>query len=337
MSAPGAAPPLLSVARALAQCVQPGRLARLAGVLNARVADTALVFENVGNPGNVSACLRTAEALGVQHVCVIERWGEAFAVDGGVDKGTAKWLTVHRFGRYEDCLRHLRQGGFAVHATDLGPGALPQGDAVAASLRAAPVVGAAETGTGGDGPALARRRRTRPRVALAFGNEHRGCSRALRAASDARVFLPQVGFVQSLNLSVAAAVGLHAYLHRTPDYATRWRRLLAPGGDLGGEHPEHPEAHHSTPAERLAAKKAALLARRQPPPRAPSDADIAALLADDYDDSSGGGGENGGGDDLVCEGLPTDEKVALLARFLMGDVVQADKVLARAGLRPPDY
>lgn len=110
-----------AVVRALAPHVAPRRLRRLAAVLNARVGDTAVVAENVCEPHNVSALLRTADALGVQHVFVVEKWGaQPFTPSASsVDKGSAKWLTLHRFGSAAACVDALRAGGFALHATDL--------------------------------------------------------------------------------------------------------------------------------------------------------------------------------------------------------------------------
>ncbi len=51
-----------------------------------------------------------------------------------------------------------------------------------------------------------------------MGNEHRGCSKKLLDASDLRFYLPQTGFSQSLNVSVATGLSLHVFLNRTPDY-----------------------------------------------------------------------------------------------------------------------
>jgi hypothetical protein len=62
---------------------------------------------------------------------------------------------------------------------------------------------------------------SRPRVAIVLGNESRGVSRLMLAAADVRFFLPQAGFTQSFNVSVACGLALSAFLHRTPDYAPR--------------------------------------------------------------------------------------------------------------------
>jgi len=313
-------------------------------VLNERLRDTALVFENIAQPGNVSACTRTAEALGCQHVFVVERYPPgAFVPDGGgADKGCMKWLTTRRFGSLAACLEAVRAEDYAVHATDLGPGAVGIDAAVAASLcaapaAAAPTAAAAATAAGAAAPASPCAPATRPRVALAFGNEHRGCSRALLAAADVRFALPQRGLVQSLNLSVAAALALDRYVHRTPDYAARAEALLAAAQQRLCAPPLPP------PAEAAAGLGGA---RRRAPVPGGGVVDVLALLQrgtavtdaplepPQRVDDAGGAGAGGR---LVCEGLPLPEKAELLARFLMSDVVNSERILARAGVRPDDY
>jgi tRNA (guanosine-2'-O-)-methyltransferase len=355
----------LSIVRALAPAVSATRLQRIAGALNARVRDTALLFENVADAGNVSACVRTAEALGVQHVFVVDRWSESWAAAAtakgaagrSTDRGAGKWLTTRRFGALGAALDAARREGYAVHATDLSPGALDIDASVAASLRAGgAAVGAAAAGAAAAAAAgaTAAAPATRPRVLLAFGNEHRGCSRALLAAADVRFALPQRGMVQSLNLSVAAALALHQYLRRTPDYyypaggvaslLLHRHELAACGeGSSGVVVATSPPAPADDAASVAAAQLRLARAARQPAPPAGVEAVLALLQA-----GSGGGG--GGGSDggtgapagpsssaLRVEGLPASEKLELLARFLMADVPSAARILASAGVRPADY
>ena len=356
----------LSIVRALAPAVSATRLQRIAGALNARVRDTALLFENVADAGNVSACVRTAEALGVQHVFVVERWSESWAAAAtakgaagrSTDRGAGKWLTTRRFGALGAALDAARREGYAVHATDLSPGALDIDASVAASLRAGgAAVGAAAAGAAAAAAAgvTAAAPATRPRVLLAFGNEHRGCSRALLAAADVRFALPQRGMVQSLNLSVAAALALHQYLRRTPDYYSAGgvaslllhrHELAACGeGSCGVAVATSPPAPAEDAASVAAAQPKLARAARQPAPPAGLEAVLALLQA-----GSGGGGGGGGGSDggtgapagpsspaLRVEGLPASEKLELLARFLMADVPSAARILASADVRPADY
>lgn len=320
------------IARSLSQCLPSKRLHRFLNVINTRLKDTALVFENCGNAGNISAVCRTADAAGIQHVYVIERWSEGFSIDQDAAKGSGKWLTLHRFNEVDAAFESLRREGYAVHATDLGPGAVDMDSAIQRSLASAPT---------GAPDAMPTPRETpppfRPRVALAFGNEHRGCSKALLSRCDARFFLPQRGFVQSLNLSVAAALAMHAYAHRTPDYAAR--SLAGHGSLLAPHYAMHLDTN---PAGRAPTQSDPEEARRERiRGRTLSGAadDLLQLLArGDLDGEAAAALVPGGAyTGPRCEGLPSQERLDLLARFLMGDVVQADKILARAGIRPDDY
>lgn len=305
------------------------------------------MLENLGDPRNCSAVIRTADALGVQTLCVIERYDRWNRVDS-VDKGAGKWLSVETFRTAAECAEWLRQRDFALFATDLSPGAVPLDAAVRASLAlptrkhdaeslqpssadAAPLPNAPPSTAGALRPAAAPVP-YRPRVAIALGNEHRGVSRALVAHAAASFFIPQAGFVQSMNVSVAAAIALHSFLHRTPDYG---RTITA--GRHGGL-VVHDEDGASASAY--------------------ADAD-AGCVADSHlgQGQSGEGrlkadgvqsveqlalqqwlpGDAAGPSSLLrTEYLSQEERDELLLRMLLTSMNNGEKILQRKGVRPPD-
>jgi len=216
----------------------------------------------------------------VHHVLVVERWGSAALVPS-VDKGVGKWLALRRFAAAADALAFARGelGVAAVYATALAPGATPLSRAVRASVAGA-----------GSGP--------RPRVCVAFGSEHRGVSAALRAAADACLYVPQAGFVESFNVSVAVGVVLSALVRRTPDYEDR---LVESRG--GG----------------LVALAAVAEAEGPALPAAVAPADIPAPGCGPH-----------------VEHLSAAAQEALLLSMLLVAVPNAEKILERKGLRPPD-
>ncbi|ARA95102.1 hypothetical protein AWN76_010680 [Rhodothermaceae bacterium RA] len=169
----------------LAPHMTPERLARIDAVLAGRTYTVATVVEGLVNTGNVRAVMRTAEGLGFQDFHVITG-GEAFKGSERVSQGAEKWLDVHVWDSPAACARHLKERGFAIVATHLDEAAVPI-DAVDF---------------------------TQP-TALVLGNERDGVSEAMLALADRRVVIPMTGFVQSFNISVAAALGLyHAYRDR---------------------------------------------------------------------------------------------------------------------------
>jgi tRNA (guanosine-2'-O-)-methyltransferase len=345
--------PDAEIVRVLLKHVSPRRLRRMLGVLNSRVADTALVLENLHDPHNASACLRTAEALGVQNVHVITRWGDPLITRSGADKGTIKWLTLHMHACAADCVAALHAQGYAVYATALDPRAVDLAAAVRQSLQLPPVlapaaghehggeraIGAGAVTESSDPlqsvPASALMPRCRPRVALVLGNEHRGTSRAMRAAADATFFIPQAGFVQSFNVSVACGLAVSAFLHRTPDYAP-WvaaaaaARLLeelplpatamgkaGPGNasDLAGPQPEFANAS----AMASTASPLGISAEQVGWARAHAAREPAGPLVE-----------------MRMEPLPTAERDAVLARWLLAEVPNAEGILDRHGVRPDE-
>ena len=177
------------------EALRPERWQRMQRVLDSRLGSVRVAVENVHDPHNLSAVLRSAEALGVQHVHVVEA-ASGFSLSRRITRGAHKWLTVHRHRDFVECAGALREAGFRIFAAMLQPGAIP--------LEEVPV--------------------TEP-VALLLGNEHDGVSAEAAAACDGCYTIPMAGFVQSFNISVAAAVSLYSV-------TTRARALRTDGGLL---------------------------------------------------------------------------------------------------------
>lgn len=157
------------------------RQQRIMTVLRYRQPDLTVVLENVHDPHNVAAVLRSCDAVGVLRVHVVytieEPPREPFART--TSASAAKWVDVVKHDSIASCYTALRQEGFTILATSLAPGSR---DLYSVDLR-------------------------QP-VALVFGNEHRGVSEEAVAQADGLVVIPMYGMVQSLNISVACAVML---------------------------------------------------------------------------------------------------------------------------------
>ena len=176
----------------------PERLEKIKNVLQGRTHQIAVGLEGLYDRGNVSAVMRSAEALGFFDVHVVET-SEKYREANRVTKGAEKWLRVHRWQETKACVSHLKEAGFRIVTTQLDPAA-----------RSLEEVDFSQ------------------KTAIFFGNERDGASEELLGLSDERVILPMLGFVESFNISVAAALCLY---HIQQD---RKRRLGA-HGDLTPE------------------------------------------------------------------------------------------------------
>jgi tRNA (guanosine-2'-O-)-methyltransferase len=142
-------------------------------------------MENIHDPHNVSAVFRTCDAVGVMQVELLYSV-EKFPRIGKKSSSSAnKWLERRRHTSVTECFRTLREEGFRIYATHLGPSAVSLYDLDLTH-----------------------------KVALVFGNEHRGVSEEAAANADANFQIPMVGMIQSLNVSVAAAVSLYEALRQ---------------------------------------------------------------------------------------------------------------------------
>lgn len=159
----------------------PERHDKLLQVLSKRQPDLTVVLENVFDPHNISAVMRTCDAVGVQEVFILnnriprhKKWGARSS------SSAAKWLTVYQFEDPEACFSALRNKYSKILTTHLSS----------------------------DAVSLHEIDMTEP-IALVFGNEHSGVSDEIRAMADGNFIIPQVGIIRSLNISVACAVTLY--------------------------------------------------------------------------------------------------------------------------------
>ena len=159
----------------------PEREAKITKVLNHRQNGLVIVMENVHDPHNVAAVLRTCDAVGVQDVFVLTTVIPRHASFGGNTSASAMgWLTIHQYDNMEECMAEVRLNCDKIFATHLG--------VESHSLYDLDLTG---------------------RVALVFGNERVGVTDECLKLCDGNFIIPQVGMVQSLNISVACAVSLY--------------------------------------------------------------------------------------------------------------------------------
>jgi tRNA (guanosine-2'-O-)-methyltransferase len=159
----------------------PERFERLTAVLNKRQPDLTVVLENVFDPHNISAVMRTCDAVGIQEIYILntsiprhKKWGAKSS------SSAAKWLTIHQFTNTEECFDALRTKYNKIYTTHLA--------ADAVSLHELDLTES---------------------VALVFGNEHSGVTEEAIQRADGNFIIPQVGIIKSLNISVACAVSVY--------------------------------------------------------------------------------------------------------------------------------
>lgn len=156
------------------------RVERIREVLARRQKDLTLILANIHDPHNVSAVLRSCDAFGVPEVQLYYTHS-AFPVLGKKSSASAgKWVVRQRHYNARDMVEGFRGKGYQILATGFSPTARPLTDYDF----------------------------TRP-TAIIFGNEHSGVDEELRALVPDEVYIPMQGMVQSLNVSVAAAVTLY--------------------------------------------------------------------------------------------------------------------------------
>jgi tRNA (guanosine-2'-O-)-methyltransferase len=167
-------------------------------VLANRTRFLTLVLEDIYQSQNASAAIRTCECLGLQDVHVIES-ASTWSTNKQVLKGSNKWLDIirHRKKNHnnaKECYDQLRDSGYKIVVADPSP----------------------------DGVSIHDLAIDRP-IALVMGNERHGSSDYAINNADLRVRIPMVGFTESLNISVSAAICINSILTRLRNSSVPWQ------------------------------------------------------------------------------------------------------------------
>jgi tRNA (guanosine-2'-O-)-methyltransferase len=156
------------------------RLKKITDTVLSRQISLRVVMENIHDPHNVSAVFRTCDAVGVPKISLLYTCESFPKISKTSSSSANKWIEVEKYDNTEICFTQLRKEGFKIYASMLNKNSL---DLYSIDLS--------------------------QRIALVFGNEKRGVSKESEQLADETFYIPMRGMIQSLNVSVAAAVSLY--------------------------------------------------------------------------------------------------------------------------------
>ncbi len=158
----------------------PERVNKITSVLNQKQPHLTVVMENIHDPHNVSAILRTCDAVGVLEVHLLYTTEQFPEISKASSVSANKWIKTIKHSSYEEFYNSLKSEGFLIAASHLDKYSC-----------------------------LYDELDFEKPIALVFGNEHRGVSDELLSYCDLTFKIPMHGMIQSLNVSVAAAITLY--------------------------------------------------------------------------------------------------------------------------------
>lgn len=169
------------------------RVERFKEVLVNRTNHITVVAEDVYQLHNTSAVMRSCEVFGVQELNVIEqKFGKR--IDKEIALGAEKWVDINRYNSVQSCIDSIREKGYKIVATT------PHGEA----------------------KNLDKFDLSEP-VAIFFGTEKSGLSPEIIEQADDYITIPMVGFTESLNISVSAAIVIQGLTTRLRESEVEWR------------------------------------------------------------------------------------------------------------------
>ncbi|HEU4718448.1 MAG TPA: RNA methyltransferase [Bacteroidia bacterium] len=167
-------------------------------ILALRTRYLTVAVEDIYQPHNISAVLRSAECFGVQDVHIIGNRNK-YNPNPDIVMGASKWLTLHHYTKTEDntlsCIRSLKEKGYRIVATT------PHEE------QASPETFDLEKG----------------KAVLFFGTELEGISETVKREADEFLTIPMYGFTESFNISVSAAICLYALTSRLRKSDKHWQ------------------------------------------------------------------------------------------------------------------
>jgi tRNA (guanosine-2'-O-)-methyltransferase len=161
------------------------RIEKIKWVVSKRQPSIRVVIENIHDPHNVSAIFRTCDAAGIPKVSLLYNLEKYPKIGKKSSASAYKWIERDKFKSVEECYQQLREEKFIIYASSLKT----------------------------DSKNLYELDFTKKTV-LVFGNEHRGLSKEAEDFADERFFIPMYGMVQSLNVSVSAAITIYEALRQ---------------------------------------------------------------------------------------------------------------------------
>ncbi|MBI9070121.1 MAG: RNA methyltransferase [Melioribacteraceae bacterium] len=156
------------------------RLNKIIKVVKSRQPSLNVVIENVHDPHNVSAIFRTCDAVGVPKISLLYHIEDFPKISNVTSSSAVKWVEKERFNKTKECFAKLKKDGYKIYASMLSENAKNMYD-----------IDFTE------------------KVAIVLGNENRGVSEEAAELAHECFYIPMRGMIQSLNVSVAAAVTLY--------------------------------------------------------------------------------------------------------------------------------
>jgi len=181
----------------LSDFITESRLERLQSVLNQRTRHITVVLEDIYQPHNASAVIRSCDGFGIQDLHIIEN-DNRFSVSKGVTIGSDKWITKYRYNENGNntvrCIKSLKDQGYQI---------------VAASPHETDIV--------------IQDLDITEKTALLFGTELEGLSKRALEMADKNVSIPMYGFSESFNISVSVAICLSHLSHKIRQQQIQWK------------------------------------------------------------------------------------------------------------------
>ena len=169
------------------------RKERFQNVLENRTKHFTIAVEDIFQMHNTSAVMRSCEIFGIQELNVIEqRYGKS--IDKEIAMGAQKWVDINKFETVTDCLKTMKSKGYQIIAT-----------------------------TPHENDCLLDDFDISKPSALFFGTERDGLSEEIIQAADGFLKIPMVGFTESLNISVSAAIIIQNLMNRLRNSDINWQ------------------------------------------------------------------------------------------------------------------
>jgi len=177
----------------LEQFISPKRRERFGDVLERRTKFITVAIEDVFQMHNTSAVIRSCEIFGIQEAHVIEdRFGKR--LDKNIAMGAEQWVDVKRYSSTANCLNFLQMEGYRIIAT-----------------------------TPHEGSCFLNEFKLEEKTAFFFGTERDGLSKEVLDNADGFLKIPMVGFTESLNISVSAAIILQHLREKLDKSEIEWQ------------------------------------------------------------------------------------------------------------------